>query len=559
MESPNPAVPALPIGAAPPVPRRRSKWKWVFIVALVMLGLYVFYRTQISPFAHLEAIWKDSPLTRMRPPEFEKRVSHDLTELAGHRGGLDALTAHFSSLRARLPAEARSLTPEQRRALKECWAAFLDYEMALDDLKGLYEAFPGVNRLSGGKDNWRHARSFAIAYLIHLLQIDASRPFIDAFIGNADYESVMDEKDDVHGIPPAAFGRLKTRVVHVQTMTEVAIFHRYHEGLRDGHYAPYAAAEPGAPDGWVVAEIDRRHLPIDDWYKAKGLTQLTSNAADILKEDLFARWFPVQTGIAEWMGDTRVTSGPNLITIPQIHEMLKAMEPGDIILERRNWYLSNVGLPGFWPHAELYIGTPDEFSASFDPDPEVRAWCAAAGAGTPRELVARRFPELASTWARHVDGEPPRIIESVSEGVVLSPAEHGCLADYIGVLRPRLRKVDKLQAILTAFGHWGKPYDFNFDFITDDTIVCSELVFKAYRPDGEKLGLNLHLKEVMGRKVWPSNEFVGVFRDELGKPEAQMDFVWFYDGVQGERKAIVSGARELAETCSRPKWCMLQK
>ncbi len=36
------------------------------------------------------------------------------------------------------------------------------------------------------------------------------------------------------------------------------------------------------------------------------------------------------------------------------------MEPGDIIVARQNWYLSNIGLPGFWPHAELYVGTPEE-------------------------------------------------------------------------------------------------------------------------------------------------------------------------------------------------------
>ena len=49
------------------------------------------------------------------------------------------------------------------------------------------------------------------------------------------------------------------------------------------------------------------------------------------------------------------------------------LEPGDVLLSRKNWYLSNVGLPGFWPHAIVYLGDETKFTDYFDV-PEVDAW-----------------------------------------------------------------------------------------------------------------------------------------------------------------------------------------
>ena len=114
----------------------------------------------------------------------------------------------------------------------------------------------------------------------------------------------------------------------------------------------------------MVAEIDQRYPPLKDWYKKEGIKSIAKNAKDILKEDSFRAWFPIQKRVSEWMGDTKVRRTPSLITEEDLDKMRKSLAPGDILLERRNWYLSNAGLPGFWPHAALYIGTLDERSST---------------------------------------------------------------------------------------------------------------------------------------------------------------------------------------------------
>ena len=107
------------------------------------------------------------------------------------------------------------------------------------------------------------------------------------------------------------------------------------------------------------------------------------------------------------------------------------------------------------------------------------------------------------------------------------------------------------KALCYALAQYGRPYDYNFDFTTDNALVCSELVCKAYR--GVE-GLDLEPSVINGRVLFTPNFFAKKFAEERGREDAQLDLVLFLDGNEGTNRAEPAGADAFADSWKRPKW-----
>lgn len=503
--------------------------KTLFVVALTcaMLAPAVLAQTPLAstPGEQLADI-------QLRDQQALLRYREGLRQAIAEAHGRPELFGPNDDREPRVPAAC------ERESARRLWQRVLDYHLALDSIGRFHADYAGLD------DARVRARSFQLARAAHLIGYRAALDFIDVTAANATIGLLLNEPAGDVGLPSGTYDRYKFRFLNVQRAAEFVALQAI-------------AVTLPLDDGALRAAIEEDSDAIVRAGLGKGEAMTLVNGLDIVRKAGFTAWFPVQAGVAEWMGDAKVARpGRDLISPAQIREIAGRLEPGDILLERREWYLSNIGLPGFWPHAALLIGTPAERRAYFDDD-AVRAWVRGRGeaSGDFERLLQARFPAAYRAALEPQEaGHAPRVIEAISEGVSFTTLEHSAAADSLAVLRPRLAKVEKALAILRAFGYAGRPYDFDFDFRTDAALVCTELVYKAFEPAPDMQGLRLPLLDFLGRPATPANEIVKQFDEQFGTAQQQTDLVLFLDGREWQARAVPASVQEFRASWRRPKW-----
>jgi hypothetical protein len=437
--------------------------------------------------------------------------------------------------------QARLLTREQKEGVWTTWKMFLDYLLALDSLRHSHHGFL---KLRGSEK----VESFLIYYSAYLTQYRYALQLLAAAGNDPALETVLNEPVPEIGLPRGTYSSLSSRFLRPEKGGAFAVLQVIYKTMREKVF----------PDLRILIAQDSKFIL--DFGKGKGEKMAARHAVETAQGVSFSAIFPVQSGVSEWMGDTKVyRRTTSLVTQDQIRSMLPKLEPGDILLERREWYLSNIGLPGFWPHAALYIGTPEQRKSYFE-DAETMEWVRSRGQtdGSLDSLLRLRYSKAYTAGVTPYLGHHPRILEAMSEGVTFTSLEHSAEADSVAVLRPRLSKREKAIAIYRAFHYAGRPYDFNFDFQTDSSLVCTELIYKSYEPSAGMQGLKMPVVEILGRHATPANELVKQFDSQFGTPSQQSDLIWFLDGKEQERRAVEATLADFRESWKRPKWHILQ-
>lgn len=487
------------------------------------------------------------PVYELNRFELEHRIHNDYRLLgnaaAGFSDGLEFARSRPDIFPER-EVDRRELMPAKARdEVRSLWASMLDRYLALDSVKRYHQDYWRI------RDDRLKKHSFVILFATFLTQYTTALQFLELARNNPDLDVLLDEPIPELGLGAGSWARFKLRFLNVAAATEYAALD-----------VTYAALKK--PDVFGLAEgIEQDRKVILDMGKGAGVEMTVENAGAIISKAGFSAYFPVQAGISEWMGDTKVhRPGKSLVQPEQLEELVPQLLPGDVLFERREWYLSNIGLPGFWPHIAIYIGTAQERAAFFGGDAQTAEWVRSQGepSGDLEKLLAARFPEAMATANGPGEHDHPyRCIEAISEGVVFTTIEHSADCDSLAALRPMLSRKEIARGLVRSIFYAGRPYDFNFDFVTDATIVCTELLFKAFEPEPGFEGLEFDMEAVAGHRVVPANGMIRQFDRTYGTDAQQFEFIAFLDGHEKKGEAVPAPLEVLRNSHTRPKWHIL--
>lgn len=440
----------------------------------------------------------------------------------------------------------QELSADEQAELLALWNEFLSATRDSEEVTDIHRYFA---QISYWDMRDAHTKSFMVSYGLYLKKYEMFGRIIDA-VGTEDriikalneYSPVFEGKD--------AYSHIRERYVDKDSFIRRTFGRGYAWFLgatvdTSTYGEDYRALARGAKESHahIISHLPTTALILAHKYQSD------------VENSLFKGWFPIQMNVADTMEKVHLSARhETFISREQIHEMRPFLEPGDILIERRNWHLSNVGIPGFWPHAALHLGTLEEAETYFS---DVFPY---EGFDTYNELLSSRFPDFYNRYAsENTEGDPYAVIEGLAAGIILQSLETSAKADYLGVLRPRLTKEEKLAALIRAIGNYGKPYDYNFDFETRDEIVCSELVYDAYLPHNGYGGIDFELTVTSGRKMISPNAMVEKFYREQGNADRDLDFVYFLDGSEELDRAFVKDEGAFSTTWTRSKFSNLQE
>ncbi len=384
-----------------------------------------------------------------------------------------ALTEIISdSVRA---AERSYYLPDEDERLRVVFSSYLRTRSILN------EAIDSLLPILGNKLNWNNElRTFAIGFTAGCMLVRATKYIIQTAKQHPVIWKKLDESELRYGIERKTISRLYESLSSPKKMFQFHQAVRFYESKKS---EIHALAELGDLDKELIKLLENEEPFIAsrkrDYFSLRlryRIYDMVRRNASGYKKAMFHFFRLTGSAIAELKQPlktpNRSNKGGKRVTPDLLSEIQKKLTPGDVIITRHDDALSNLFLPGYWPHAAFYMGNPNQL-----------------------EMLDIVMP------GEFVD----QVIEAKKDGVKFRPLSETLYVDNFVVIRPRLPQQSLAKVIQKAMSHVGKRYDFLFDFTQADRLACTELVYRAYHGVDE---LRFALNERAGRMCISAEDLI---------------------------------------------------
>ena len=499
-------------------------------------------------YTFISLVPTDKDVFGTQSPRERQILIEDDTERAAQL--VDMLKVTGDALLRNSALYREGLTTDESESLRREWNEFLAVAIASEGVTDVHRYFPQIPLKS---ERELQAQSFTISYSLYMLKFAYFHRIIDAVGFNNEVRSILNEYSSAFG-SEGSYDDVTGRFFATNSLLRRTVGYLYYLVMTPGK------KEAVRPEYRILLNVAKESQSYLLKNAFSHITARSITATNSFNDSVSGAWLPIQkTVFVDVVGNIHVGDRKEkFITEDDIATMRKSLHPGDIFVARKNWYASNVGIPGFWTHAGLYTGTLDEMRTFFEGVfPYTHGGATYA---TLDELISHVAPEAFLAYTTpNAEGHMASVIESETKGTGINVIEHTAHVDYFGAMRTTLSKRDILASLLRAFQHYKKPYDYQFSLVTKDEIFCSELVYDAYVPMNEKSGIILPTSVVSGMELVAPNDIVKKFVEERGSDAPELTFAYFLDARETDGHAFISDEKAFIESFKRPKFSALQE
>lgn len=372
--------------------------------------------------------------------------------------------------------------PDEDERIRAVFARYLSVRVAL--LEVVESMQPILDQSDDLDDDavWElRLRAFVVGFTAATMLVRAASFIVDLAADRPVVWKKLDEAESRYGIPRKSFTMVYKNLSSSRRMW------RFHEAIRffEVHGEDVALLARDRVVGELVAILGQE-APFLEYRKRNYLKRKWNFRRHSFKRRHASGYKKAMFHLLRLSGSAIAEMKQPFVKLPGqgdrvTAEVIAGLEPllraGDVVVTRHDDALSNLFLPGFWPHAALYIGGQTERD----------------------ELGVR----LAASDGRCL--KDFRFLEAKKDGVMFRPLHETLQVDALMVLRPRLDAGLRAEALMRAISHEGKLYDFMFDFRKADRLACTEVVYRGFHGIGP---VAFELKRHAGRPCISAEDLI---------------------------------------------------